>query len=89
MQGSTNYRWKTRVPLLFNDPGKGEVFEIPAGEPCQLVSSVEEALARNIISQKDEMAVWAARTNLKRGYVLVLMRGVLRGVEADDIVDLR
>jgi len=87
MSVPTFCRWVTVVPLLFNDPGKGEVFEIPEGEFCTLFHSVEEAVKRGAIRANDEMTVWAAKTNLKRGYVLVQLRGMLRGVEARDIAE--
>jgi len=49
MSVPTFCRWVTVVPLLFNDPGKGEVFEIPEGEFCTLFHSVEEAVKRGAI----------------------------------------
>ena len=38
-------RWVTARPLLFNDPERGKVVSIPAGEPCSLLDSLE-ALAK-------------------------------------------
>jgi len=80
-------RWVTARPLLFNDPGRGEVVSLPAGEPCSLLDSVEDARRRGLLT--DEAAVWAAKTNLQRGYCLVWMRGLVRGVAAEDIVPRR
>ena len=81
---SENCRWVTVRPLLFNDTERGEVVSIPAGEPCSLLDSVEEARRRGLLS--DESDVWAAKTNVQRGYCLVWLRGLVRGVAADDIV---
>ena len=77
-------RWVTARPLLFNDPGRGEVVSLPAGEPCSLLDSVEDARRRGLLP--DEAAVWAAKTNQQRGYCLIWLRGLVRGVAADDIV---
>jgi len=82
-----DYRWVTVKPLIFNDPLTGAVEMIAAGEPCSLIESVDEARRRGLLP--DKMAVWAAETNLKRGYCLVLLRGVLRGVDRDDIAPRR
>ncbi|MBP5996369.1 MAG: hypothetical protein KA535_00325 [Azonexus sp.] len=70
-------------PLLFNDPVKGEVFEIPAGERCIVVTTFKEGQVRGFI--RDEQELWAARTNLQRGYTLVWIRGLLRGVLESDV----
>jgi hypothetical protein len=78
-----DYRWITVKPLIFNNPATGRVETIPAGEPCKLVESVEEAKRRGLL--QEPMAIWATETNLKRGYSLVLLRGILRGVDRDDI----
>jgi hypothetical protein len=78
-----DYLWVTVKPLIFNNPAVGQVETIPAGEPCDLIKSVDEAKRRGLLP--DKLAVWAAETNHKRGYSLVLLRGVLRGVERDDI----
>jgi len=72
------YGWVTIQPLLFNDVETGKVFEIPAGEPCLLVESVEDARHRGLL--KGEQEIWAARVNLQRGYSLVFIRGMLRGL---------
>lgn len=77
-------RWMTVKPLLFNDPGCGEVVVIPAGEPSNLIDSVDDARRRGLLP--DEQAVWAAKTNVQRGYCLVWLRGLLRGVAPEDIV---
>ncbi len=82
-----DYRWVTVKSLIFNNPASGQVETIPVGEPCNLVESVEEAKMRGLL--KDQMAVRAAETNLKRGYCLVLLRGILRGVDRDDIAPRR
>lgn len=82
-----DYRWVTVKPLIFNNPAVGEVETIPAGEPCSLIESVDEAKRRGLLPNK--LAVWAAETNLKRGYCLVLLRGMLRGVEPDDVAPRR
>ena len=84
---SENCRWVTVRPLLFNDTVHGEVVSIPAGEPCTLLDSVEETRRRGLLP--DEFAVWAAKTNVQRGYCLVWLRGLVRGVAADDIVPRR
>lgn len=77
------FRWVTVKPLIFNNPASGQVETIPVGEPCSLVESVEEAKRRGLL--KDQTAIWAAETNLKRGYCLVLLKGMVRGVDRDDI----
>lgn len=77
--------WVTVKPLLFNDPVQGVVFEVATGEPCVLLESVIEAKRRGFLSDSDKQAIWAATTNLQRGYCLVWLRGVLRGVSAEDI----
>ena len=53
-------RWVTARPLLFNDPGRGEVVSLPAGEPCSLLDSLEDARRRGLLP--DESAVWAEPT---------------------------
>ncbi len=78
-----DFRWVTVKSLIFNNPASGQVETIPAGEPCSLVESVEEAKRRGLL--QDQTAIWAAETNLKRGYCLVLLRGMVRGVDRDDI----
>lgn len=70
--------WVTVQPLLFNDVERGKVFEIPAGEPCLPVESVDEARRLGLLSGDQEL--WAAKTNLQRGYTLVFIRGKLRGL---------
>ena len=82
MSHSGNLRVTMR-PLLFNDPEKGEVFEVPAGEPCIVFDSIEQAKQHGLLP--DEQSLWAARTNLQRGYRLVRLRGQLRGVAESDI----
>ena len=77
-------RWVTVRPLLFNDPERGEVVSIPAGEPCSLIDSAEDARRRGLLP--DESAVWAAKTNVQRGYCLIWLHGLVRGVAAEDIV---
>lgn len=74
--------WVTVQPLLFNDAESGKVFEIPAGEPCLPVESVEEARRRGLVSGEQEL--WAAKINLQRGYTLVFVRGKLRGLMSND-----
>lgn len=75
-------RRRTSRSLVFNDPLKGEEFVVPAGEPYVLVKSLKDAIAWGYLNDKDEAAVWAARTNLQRGYELIWIRGALRGVQA-------
>ena len=70
--------WVTTQPLLFNDVESGKVFEIPAGEQCLLVESVEDARHRGLL--KGEQEIWAAKVNLQRGYSLVFIRGMVRGL---------
>jgi len=70
-------------PLIFSNPATGQVETIASGEPCNLVGSIEEAKRSGLL--QDPMAIWDAETNLKRGNCVVLLRGVLRGVERDDI----
>lgn len=82
-----DYRWITVKPLIFNNPATGQVETISADEPCKLVESVEEAKRSGLL--QDQMAIWAAETNLKRGYSLILLRGILRGVDRDDIAPRR
>lgn len=77
--------WVTAKPLIFNDPIKGENFTIPAGEPCALYTTVEEAIERGTLKKDDEDGIWAAKKNTQRGYVLVMLKGKLRGVAQDDI----
>lgn len=76
-------RRRTSRPLIFNDPAKGKEFEIPAGEPYVLVKSLKDAVAWGYLNDKDDAAMWAARTNLQRGYVLIWIRGALRGVQVE------
>lgn len=76
-------RWVTAKPLLFNDPISGETVTIPVGEPCDLIESADDARRRGLLA--DEQAVWAAKTNVQRGYCLVWLRGMLRGVAPEDI----
>lgn len=71
--------WVTTQPLLFNDVKTGKVFEIPAGEPCLPIESIEDARRRGLLSGGED--VWAAEVNLKHGYSLVFIRGMLRGVK--------
>ena len=73
----------TTKPLVFNYPEKGQAFTIPPGQPCVEVDSIKEARARGYLP--DEQAVWAAKTNLRRGYHLVWLQGKLRGVAESDI----
>lgn len=77
---SSSGRRRSGKPLIFNDPLTGKEFEIPAGEPCVLVESLKEASAAGYLNEKDDAAMWAARTNLQRGYALLWIRGTLRGV---------
>lgn len=83
----SQYRRITARPLLFNDPKSAQLLEIEEGEPCLVVPSLKEAKDRGFVSNQFEE--WAVETNLKRGYVLVLLRGVLRGVASEDIKNLR
>lgn len=78
-----SHRWVTVKPLLFNEPKSGEVIAIPPGEPCTLLESVDDARRRGLLP--DEMAVWAAKTNVQRGYSLAWLRGLVRGVAHDDV----
>lgn len=70
-------------PLFFNDPEKGRTFELPSGEPCVEVDSIEEARKLGYLS--DEQSAWAAKINLQRGYRLVWLKGMLRGVSESAI----
>lgn len=83
MKNTAACRWVTVKPLLFNNPNIGAVFEIPAGEPCLLLESPEEARKLGFITSDQEM--WAAKTNIQRGYCLVWLRGMVRGIAKDDI----
>jgi len=74
--------WITIKPLLFNDAESGKVFEIPVGEPCLLVESVEDAKRRGLLTGEQE--IWAAKVNLQRGYSLVFIRGKVRGLMPQD-----
>ena len=47
--GNETCRWVTARPLLFNDPERGEVASIPAGEPCSLLDSLEDARRRGLL----------------------------------------
>lgn len=82
---SSSGRRRSGKPLIFNDPLTGKEFEIPAGEPCFQVGSLKEASAAGYLNEKDEAAMWAARTNLQRGYVLLWIRGALRGVPPESL----
>jgi len=82
MLATLSGRRRTRGALVFNDPAKGEEFVVPAGEPYVLVKSLKDAVAWGYLNDRDEAAVWAARTNLQRGYELIWIRGALRGVQA-------
>jgi hypothetical protein len=76
---------KTARPLHFNDPVKGEVYAMPAGESCILFESAEDACRKGYLDSKNEAAMWSARTNIQRGYCLVWLRGKLRGVMKSDL----
>lgn len=78
-------RRRSCKPLIFNDPVTGKEFEIPAGETVIMVSSLKDASAAGYLNEKDEAAMWAARTNLQRGYVLLWIRGALRGVHPESL----
>lgn len=82
---SSSGRRRSGKPLIFNDPLTGKEFKIPAGEPCFQVGSLKEASAGGYLNEKDEAAMWAARTNLQRGYVLLWIRGALRGVSPESL----
>ena len=73
--------WVTTQPLVFNDPERGKVFEIPVGEPCLRLESVEEGKRRGLL--KGEQEIWAAKINLQRGFSLIFIRGKVRGVMPD------
>jgi hypothetical protein len=73
----------TTVALLFNDPLRGILITIPAGTPCLPVASVETA--RMIGWLPDAQSVAAAQLNLQRGYRLVYLAGVVRGVAPADV----
>lgn len=85
MSSAHRHLSKTVRPLLFNDPDKGSVYEIPAGTPCILVESVDDACRQGYLDRRNESAMWAAKTNLQRGFCLVWLKGVLRGVSKEDI----
>ncbi|MBT9498855.1 MAG: hypothetical protein IV103_16870 [Zoogloea sp.] len=82
-------RWVTSKTLIFNDPVKGKEYEVPAGEPCVLVDMIKTACDRGFLDGKNEADMWAARTNVQRGYKLVWLRGLLRGLMAEDIEPAR
>lgn len=69
--------------LIFNDPIRGETYEIPAGEVCIMFNSVKSAMAYGHLPTED--LKWEAQTNLSHGYALVLIRGQIRGVPFDAI----
>lgn len=73
-------RYKTITDLIFNDPVQGKEFLIPAGESCMAFTSIQEACDHGYLDKKNEQEMWAARTNIQRGYVLVVLKGKLRGV---------
>ncbi len=79
----------TTRPLLFYDPGKGAEFNVPAGEPCILVTTYNEACDFGFVDKRDKQAEWAIKTNLQRGCSVIWLRNKLRGVSQDDIVDAR
>jgi hypothetical protein len=85
MSSPSMRRRRTCKPLIFNDPLTGKEFEIAAGETFVMVQSLKDASAVGFLNEKDESAVWAARTNLQRGYVLLWIRGSLRGVHPDSL----
>lgn len=85
MSFTPRYSCKTVRPLLFNDPEKGSVYEIPAGTHCVLVKDVDEACKQGYLDRRNEGAMWAAKTNLHRGFCLLWLNGVLRGVSKEDI----
>lgn len=85
MAAQPSARRVTARPLLFNDPISGKYVEVPAGESCVLVSSFSEACDWGFLDKRNEQASWAAKTNLQRGYKLIWIRGMLRGVTQEDI----
>lgn len=78
--------WVTAKELLFNDPRTGKLLIIPIGERCVPIESLREGIGNGFIDRNDEMAIWAARTNLKHNYKLVLLRNMVRGVPEGDFV---
>jgi hypothetical protein len=77
----------TTVGLIFNDPATGTVRTIPAGTPCRRLASPSSALMAGV--KLDFAESWAANKNIERGYCLIWLDGMLRGVHFSDIEPLK
>jgi hypothetical protein len=77
---------RTTVDLIFNEPATGTVRTVPAGTPCRRFASPSSAMMAGI--NLDYMGEWAANKNIDRGYSLIWLEGMLRGVHFSDIEPL-
>jgi hypothetical protein len=78
---------RTAVDLIFNDPETGIVRTIPAGTHCRRFSSPSSAMLAGV--PLDYEGQWAAKKNIERGYSLIWLDGMLRGVHFSDIEPLK
>jgi hypothetical protein len=78
---------RTTVDLIFNDPEAGTVRTLPAGTLCRRFSSPTSALMAGV--PLDFAGNWAAAKNIERGYSLIWLEGMLRGVHFSDIEPLK
>ncbi len=78
---------RTTVDLIFNDPETGTVRTIPGGTPCRRFSGTTGAMLAGV--KLDYMGEWAANKNIERGYSLIWLEGMLRGVHFSDIEPLK
>lgn len=78
---------RTTCDLIFNDPETGTVRTIPAGTHCRRFASPTSALMAGV--HLDYMGEWAANKNIERGYSLIWLDGMLRGVHFSDIEPLK
>ena len=74
---------RTTTPLIFHDPETGKVEIIASGTPCRQFFNPQLAKIAGVRFSYDQS--WAAERNLKNGYTLVWLDGMLRGVSFDDV----
>lgn len=73
---------QTTMATCFNDPSRGATFEIPAGTPCSLISSVAWAYIQGWLPDDDTR--WTKEQQHK-GNVLVWLAGQVRALPPDYI----
>ena len=78
---------RTTVDLIFNDPETGTVRTIPGGTPCRRFSGTTGAMLSGV--KLDYMGQWAANKNVERGYGLIWIDGMLRGVHFSDVEPMK